>query len=130
MTDEQPVLVAIAHGVATVTLNRPQAMNALSRALMTALALPVVSVQAQSVSSPAPHAAHAAAALHQVLHLSALAQTDVPQDWLVISLSVQKEGLQAPAVQKQLNAVLSAALAVASLAITATVMPSDQGSIS
>lgn len=82
-------------------------------ALMTALALPVVSVQAQSVSSPAPHAAHAAAALHQVLHLSASAQTDVPQDWLVISLSVQKEGLQAPAVQKQLNAVLAAALAVA-----------------
>eukprot|EP01030_Chromulinospumella_sphaerica_P002423 gene2423-2374_t len=48
-----------------------------------------------------------------VLHLSASAQTDVPQDWLVVSLSVQKEGLQAPAVQRQLNAVLSSALAVA-----------------
>ena len=58
-----------------------------------------------------PHAAHAA--LNQILHLSASAQTEVPQDWLVITLSVQKEGLQAPAVQKQLNAILSAALAVA-----------------
>jgi predicted secreted protein len=79
-------------------------------ALMTALALPVSSVQAQSASS-SPHAAHAA--LNQVLHLSASAQTEVPQDWLVINLSVQKEGLQAPAVQKQLNATLSSALAVA-----------------
>jgi predicted secreted protein len=79
-------------------------------ALMTALALPVPSVQAQSASS-SPHAAHAA--LNQVLHLSASAQTEVPQDWLVINLSVQKEGLQAPAVQKQLNATLSSALAVA-----------------
>lgn len=58
-----------------------------------------------------PHAAHAA--LNQILHLSASAQTEVPQDWLVINLSVQKEGLQAPAVQKQLNAILSAALAAA-----------------
>ena len=79
-------------------------------ALMTALALPVASVQAQSASS-SPHATHAA--LNQVLHLSASAQTEVPQDWLVINLSVQKEGLQAPAVQKQLNATLSSALAVA-----------------
>jgi predicted secreted protein len=79
-------------------------------ALMTALALPVASVQAQSAAS-SPHAAQAA--LNQVLHLSASAQTEVPQDWLVINLSVQKEGLQAPAVQKQLNATLSSALAVA-----------------
>jgi predicted secreted protein len=79
-------------------------------ALMMSLTLPLACVQAQNTASPvAPHAAHAA--LHQVLHLSASAQADVPQDWLVISLSVQREGLQAPAVQKQLNAVLSAALA-------------------
>ena len=82
-------------------------------ALMTALALPVASVQAQSASS-SPHAAHAA--LNQVLHLSASAQTEVPQDWLVINLSVQKEGLQAPAVQKQLNATLSSALAATPMA--------------
>ena len=80
-------------------------------ALMTALALPAATVQAQSaVSPPMTHAAHAA--LNQILHLSASAQAEVPQDWLVITLSVQKEGLQAPAVQKQLNAILSAALAV------------------
>lgn len=76
-------------------------------ALMSALALPVASVQAQSAAS------YNHAALNQVLHLSASAQTEVPQDWLVITLTVQKEGLQAPAVQKQLNAILSSALAVA-----------------
>jgi predicted secreted protein len=82
-------------------------------ALMTALALPVASVQDQSAAS-SPHAAHVAQApQNQVLHLSASAQTEVPQDWLMISLSVQKEGLQAFAVQKQLNAMVSAALAVA-----------------
>ena len=78
--------------------------------LMTALALPAASVQAQSAAS-STHAAQTA--LNQVLHLSASAQTEVAQDWLVITLSVQKEGLQAPAVQKQLNAMVSAALAVA-----------------
>ena len=77
---------------------------------MTALALPVASVQAQSAASSTQAAQ---AALNQVLHLSASAQTEVPQDWLVINLSVQKEGVQAPAVQKQLNATLSSALAVA-----------------
>ena len=84
--------------------------TSLSWALMTALVLPVASVQAQSASNT-PHAAQAA--LNQVLHLNALAQTEVAQDWLVITLSVQKEGVQAPAVQKQLNTILSAALAVA-----------------
>lgn len=53
------------------------------------------------------------AAPAQILHLSASAQTEVPQDWLVMSLSVQKEGLLAPWVQNQLNTVLAAALSVA-----------------
>lgn len=92
----------------TLLIRKP----AMAWALITMLLLPAVAVHAQSASSsPMPHAA--SAALHQVLHLSASAQTDVPQDWLVINLSVQKEGLQAPAVQKQLNAVLSSALALA-----------------
>jgi predicted secreted protein len=82
----------------------------LAWALLTALALPAASVQAQSTAS-STYAAQTA--LNQVLHLSASAQTEVAQDWLVITLSVQKEGLQAPAVQKQLNAMVSAALAVA-----------------
>ncbi len=81
-------------------------------AVLTALAWPAAFAQAPHADAlPMPHAAHAAA--QQVLHLSASAQTDVAQDWLVITLAVQKEGLQAPAVQKQLNAALAAALAVA-----------------
>jgi predicted secreted protein len=76
-----------------------------------ALGLPWGCAQAQSPLPTLPPAAQLAA--HQVLHLSASAQTEVTQDWLVMTLSVQKEGLQAAAVQKQLNAVLSAALAQA-----------------
>lgn len=84
---------------------------ALTLACMLALCLSWGSVQAQSPSPTLLPAAQAAP--HQVMHLSASAQTEVPQDWLVMTLAVQKEGLQAPAVQKQLNTVLSAALAVA-----------------
>jgi predicted secreted protein len=84
--------------------------SSMAWALMTALTLPVASVQAQTASASAQAIN---APLNQVLHLSASSQTEVPQDWLVISLSVQKEGLQAPAVQKQLNTILSAALTVA-----------------
>lgn len=75
------------------------------------LTLAWAGVQAQSPSSTLLAAAQLAP--HQVLHLSASAHTEVPQDWLVMTLAVQKEGLQATVVQKQLNAVLSAALAVA-----------------
>ena len=82
---------------------------AMALAWMMALGLPCA--QAQGPSPDLPPAALGAP--HQVLHLSASAHTEVPQDWLVMTLAVQKEGLQAPAVQKQLNAVLSAALAVA-----------------
>lgn len=101
-----------------LTHSREEPMTLISKpsmalALMTTLLGPVAFAQGPNPStSQMPHAGHAVA--HQVLHLSASAQTEVAQDWLVMSLSVQKEGLQAPAVQKQLNAVLSAALAVAS----------------
>lgn len=84
---------------------------ALALACMMALGLPWGSALAQSPSPTLPLAAQAAP--HQVLHLSASAHTEVAQDWLVMTLVVQKEGLQAPAVQKQLNAVLSAALGLA-----------------
>lgn len=84
---------------------------AIALACMMALGLPWGSALAQSPLPALPPAAQAAP--HQVLHLSASAHTEVAQDWLVMTLAVQKEGLQAPAVQKQLNAVLSAALAVA-----------------
>lgn len=86
---------------------------ALALTLMIGLAMPMASVRAQSPSmAPQPSALQAAP--HQVLHLSAAAQTEVPQDWLVMTLSVQKEGAQAPVVQKQLNTLLAGALAVAS----------------
>lgn len=78
--------------------------------LMATLAFPCASSHAQSSTmSAAPQAS-----LHQVLHLTASAQTEVPQDWLVMTMGVQKEGMQAPAVQKQISAVLAAAVAVAS----------------
>ena len=46
-------------------------------------------------------------------HLSASATAQVQQDWLVIRLTVQKEGASAPLVQTQLKNVLSAALSQA-----------------
>lgn len=88
-----------------------KATPAMTLAWMLALALPGALAQAQSPPASLPAATHAAP--HQVLHLSASAQSEVPQDWLVMTLAVQKEGLQAPVVQQQLNAVMSAALAVA-----------------
>lgn len=84
---------------------------ALALACMMAIGLPWGAALAQNQSPNLLPVAQAAP--HQVLHLSASAHTEVPQDWLVMTLAVQKEGLQAPMVQKQLNAVLSAALAVA-----------------
>lgn len=85
---------------------------AMACAVLTALVWPAAFAQAPNPAVlQMPHAPHPA--LHQVLHLSASAQTEVVQDWLVMTLAVQKEGLQAPAVQKQLNAALAAALDVA-----------------
>jgi predicted secreted protein len=88
-----------------------KSIPALTVACMMAIGLPWGSALAQNLSPSLPLAVQAAP--HQVLHLSASAHTEVAQDWQVMTLAVQKEGLQAPAVQKQLNAVLSAALAVA-----------------
>lgn len=83
-------------------------------ALFTSLALVTIPSHAQSQAAvQMPHGTLQAAP-HQVLHLSAAAQTEVTQDWLVMILSVQKEGMQGPAVQQQLNTVLTKALGVAS----------------
>lgn len=90
-----------------MTLNTPPAM---ALAWMMALGLPCGSALAQSQSSSLLAAAQAAP--HPVMHLSASAQTEVAQDWLVVTLAVQKEGLQSAVIQKQLNTVLHAALAV------------------
>lgn len=89
----------------------PPTSPALALVLTMALGLPWTAAQSQSLPVALPTAGPSA--LHQVVHLSASAQTEVPQDWLVMTLAVQKEGLQAPAVQQQLNAVMSAALALA-----------------
>jgi predicted secreted protein len=85
----------------------------LASGLFASLALMGLPSQAQSPSPGAMAHAAAPAAPSQVLHLSASAQTEVPQDWLAMVMSVQRDGLQAPAVQKQLNTALAAALAVA-----------------
>lgn len=91
-----------------MTLHRS---HAIALALIVGCSTSVAVAQAQSPSSPViPNGVHVVP--HQVLHLSASAQTEVQQDWLVMHLTVQKDGVQAPAVQKQLNAVLAAALAV------------------
>ena len=73
------------------------------------LSLLCAEVQAQSalVSPERPLGAGPSA------HLSASATAQVLQDWLVIRLTVQKEGASAPLVQTQLKNVMSAALSQA-----------------
>jgi predicted secreted protein len=85
----------------------------LASGLFASLALMGLPSLAQSQAFGVMPQAAAQAVASQVVHLSASAQTEVPQDWLVMVLSVQREGMQAPAVQKQLNTVLAAALATA-----------------
>ena len=64
---------------------------ALALACMMALGLPWGSALAQNLSPTLPPVAQAAPL--QLLHLSASAHAEVAQDWLVMTLSVQKEGL-------------------------------------
>lgn len=90
-----------------IALRTPTAALALS--LLSAWASTAIA-QVQHPHVPMPAAVQAAA--QPVLHLSESAQTEVPQDWLAMTLEVQKEGLQAAAVQQQLNAVVAAALAL------------------
>lgn len=52
-------------------------------------------------------------AASQIVHLSASASAQVPQDWMVMTLSVQKEGADAAGVQKQIKMHLASALATA-----------------
>ncbi len=46
ITDESPVLIAISDGVATVTLNRPAVLNALNKAMSTALVTAFAALEA------------------------------------------------------------------------------------
>jgi len=79
----------------------------LSGALL--LAFSGAMVQAQSVKEPqAPQVFSS-----KVVHLSATASAQVLQDWMVMTLSVQKEGTDPATVQKQIKATMSSALALA-----------------
>lgn len=53
----------------------------------------------------------AAAPLQGVLTLSATATVELPQDWMMLTLSVNREGTDAGAVQTQLKQAVDAALA-------------------
>ncbi len=76
------------------------------------LSLLCAEVQAQSalVSPERPLGAGPSA------HLSASATAQVQQDWLVIRLTVQKEGASASLVQTQINTVMTSALGQAQVA--------------
>lgn len=54
----------------------------------------------------------AAVLSQQMVHLSASASSQVTQDWLIMTLTLQKEGLDASAVQKQVKAQMASALAL------------------
>ncbi len=79
----------------------------LAGALFWAFSGPVA--QAQSVKE----AQNVQATSSQIVHLSASASTQVLQDWMVMTLSVQKEGVDAATVQKQIKGSLASALALA-----------------
>lgn len=81
--------------------------STLSGALI--LALGTVAVQAQTPRDlPLVQATPS-----KIVHLSASALAQVQQDWLVMTLSVQKEGTDAMAVQTQIKNHLASALALA-----------------
>lgn len=81
--------------------------STLSGALI--LALGSAAVQAQTFrDSPLVQATPS-----KIVHLSASALAQVQQDWLVMTLSVQKEGTDAMAVQTQIKNHLASALALA-----------------
>lgn len=98
-----------------------------ARLALTALGL-VSALTLSYAQSEAPGASNATLP-HQVLHLSASAQTEVQQDWVIMTLAVQKEGPQAPGVQKQLNAVIAAALAVAAPSMKPGLLEQSTGSM-
>lgn len=75
-----------------------------SCALVWALAGAAAQAQALRETGPTP------SALSQIVHLSASASAQVPQDWLTMTLSVHKEGADAMAVQAHLKTTLAAAL--------------------
>lgn len=62
-----------------------------------------------------------------IAHLSASATVQVPQDWLVIRMTVQKEGTDAAQVQRQIKTSLATALTQAQSETEATAMEVSTG---
>lgn len=82
----------------------PLARRAASAAGALAAWVLATSAAAQAAQPPAPAG---------VLNLSATATREVPQDWMTLVLSVNKEGTDATQVQNQLKQAVEAALAQA-----------------
>ena len=76
-------------------------------ALFLSLACPMVQAQSAPANPARP------VSTGQSAHLSASATAQVQQDWLVIRLTVQKEGASASLVQTQLKNVMASALSQA-----------------
>ena len=62
-----------------------------------------------------------------IAHLSASATVQVPQDWLVIRMTVQKEGTDAAQVQRQIKTSLASALTQAQSEAEATALEVSTG---
>jgi predicted secreted protein len=100
--------------------------NTLSAALMLAMSCsfaqaesPLIKDMGASVSGPS-----------QIVHLSASASSSVKPDWMVITLAVQKEGTEAATVQKQINAQVTAALALAQASAQVGLLDVSTGQLS
>jgi len=97
--------------------------NSLSAALL--LALCGTTAQAQSAATQG-----VTAQVAQIVHLSASASAQVTQDWLVMTLAVQKEGADAATVQKQIKTQLASALALAQGSAQAGLLDVSTGQLS
>lgn len=96
-------------------IHRPLALWALFCSLSCA------SLHAQPASAtPSPQSAPSA-------HLSASATVQVPQDWLVIRMTVQKEGTDAAQVQRQIKTTLATALAQSQSDVQASALEVSTG---
>lgn len=104
--------------------------NTMKSARLALTALGLISALTLSHAQSEVSSTSTATLPHQLLHLNASDQTDVQQDWLVMTLAVQKEGPQASGIQKQLNAIVAAALAMATPSIKPGLLELSTGRMS
>ena len=97
--------------------------NSLSAALLLALCSTVAQAQSSAIQGVPAQST-------QIVHLSASASAQVTQDWLVMTLAVQKEGADATTVQKQIKAQLASALALAQVSAQAGLLDVSTGQLS